>query len=74
MKLQVGDRVGYSSAFVWRIGGQHDVASRRGVVVSCGRARGIPDTVQVAWNDGGETTALASNLARVGSARFTENT
>lgn len=70
MSVQVGDRVGYSAHFLHSISADYEVAQRRGDVTALERDGRF---VRVLWDDQRDTQLVAaSNVARVGSVRFSD--
>ena len=61
--IQVGDKVGYSAAFLRSVSGHGSTGRRRGVVTAL-EPLGEKTLVLIAWNDDPEnpTRALAENI------------
>ncbi len=66
--LKIGDRIGYTAAFVRMMGGGYDIGQIRGTVSDIGTF-GEATLITFKTEDG-ECRALASNLCKVGSVQF----
>jgi hypothetical protein len=68
MRLEVGDTVSYSAAFLRNTGQMvGDTGKMRGVVEAIKEMKGgCPRLISVKWNDGTPSRVLESNLAKPG--------
>lgn len=69
-KFKVGDRIAYSAAFLKSIGARaskEDIGGLRGTVKSVQEFVPGKWLVKFVWDGGEESSALATNLAKVGA-------
>lgn len=69
--LAVGDRVAFSASFLRNTGQSFEAAQMRGTVGQIDDIGGS-HLCRVNWDEGCPTSVLDTNLARVGSLRFSE--